>query len=62
MGDPALNPTDNFTYAIQSGGGTAATGPITFRATGTGKMLGVQVDITIPSITANGSAPVVTGL
>jgi prepilin-type N-terminal cleavage/methylation domain-containing protein len=61
-GIATLEATELFTYAIQAGGGTAATGPITFRATGTGKMTGVQVDVTVPSITSNGTAPVVTGL
>jgi type IV pilus assembly protein PilE len=59
-----LSATENFTYSITAGGGTAATGPITFRGTGIAgsKMAGVTVDITVASITANGGAPVVAGL
>jgi type IV pilus assembly protein PilE len=62
MGDPATQATDNFTYSIAAGAGTVATGPITFRATGIAKMVGVQVDLTVPNINANGNAPIVTGL
>ncbi|MBI5836772.1 MAG: prepilin-type N-terminal cleavage/methylation domain-containing protein [Candidatus Eisenbacteria bacterium] len=61
-GIATLEATELFTYTISAGGGTAATGAITFRATGTGKMTGVQVDVTVPNITSNGTAPVVTGL
>ena len=59
-----LSATDNFTYAISAGGGTAATGPVTITATGAagGKMAGVAVAITVPSITANGNPPAITGL
>lgn len=61
-GIATLDATELFTYAITAGGGTAATGAITFTATGTGKMAGVTVAVTVPSVTSNGQAPVVTGL
>jgi prepilin-type N-terminal cleavage/methylation domain-containing protein len=59
-----LGATENFTYSITAGGGTVATGAITFRGTGIAgtKMAGVTVDISVASITANGGAPVVAGL
>ena len=57
-----LSPTEFFTYAITSGGGTAATGAMTLTATGSGKMNGVTVVMTVPSISQNAAAPTVTGL
>jgi len=60
-----LSATEQFTYAITSGGGDDATGnPIEITATGVagGKMEGVTVIVTIPNINSNGEAPVVSGL
>ena len=46
-----LSPTENFTYAIESGGGAdAETTPLVITATGTGKMLGSSVTVTLPNI------------
>lgn len=59
-----LADTALFSYAITTGGGLVATGPLTITATGLagGKMAGVTVAITVATINANGGAPVVTGL
>jgi prepilin-type N-terminal cleavage/methylation domain-containing protein len=57
-----LSATDNFTYAITAGAGQEATNPLGITATGTNKMLGVSVVITVPTINSNGGAPVVGGL
>ena len=56
-----LSATDNFTYAWA---GTDPTASATCTATGVAgtKVAGVTVVITIPSVTSNGSAPVVSGL
>ncbi|MFO7653335.1 MAG: prepilin-type N-terminal cleavage/methylation domain-containing protein [Candidatus Krumholzibacteriia bacterium] len=56
-------PTDNFTYAITSGGGADATvTPLEVTATGTNRMAGVTVVITVPNIHSTGSEPAVTGM
>lgn len=58
-----LTATENFTYAIQAGGGAnASTTALTIRATGQNKMSGVQIDMTVPNINATGNPPVITGL
>lgn len=57
--------TDHFTYSITAGGGTNAnTTAFTIRATGSagGRMAGVTIDVTVPTINANGNPPVVTGI
>ncbi len=58
-----LNPSESFDYAITSGGGAdALTTPMEITATGTGRMAGVTVKMTVPNVNANGEAPVITGI
>jgi hypothetical protein len=60
-----LSATDNFTYGIAAtnpAGPPAPLGTLTVTATGTNKMSGVTVVITVTGTTATGSTPVVTGL
>jgi type IV pilus assembly protein PilE len=55
--------TENFAYTIQAGGGANAnTTALTLRATGSNKMNGVTVDMTVANINANGSPPSISGL
>ena len=54
-----FNATENFTYGWA---GTNTAGTATITATGTNKMAGVTVVMTLATINASGSAPVVTGL
>ncbi|HPF70162.1 MAG TPA: prepilin-type N-terminal cleavage/methylation domain-containing protein [Candidatus Krumholzibacteria bacterium] len=58
-----LTASENFTYAITDGASTdASANSFEITATGTGRMAGVTVTVTVPNIGANGSAPVVAGL
>jgi len=60
-----MTATPNFAYSVTAGQGlNATTNPLTVRATGVAgsKMAGVTVDVTVPTINANGNAPVVAGL
>jgi prepilin-type N-terminal cleavage/methylation domain-containing protein len=56
-----LSATDNFTYGIAATN-PATTGTLTVTATGTNKMAGVTVVITVIGIAATGSVPTITGL
>jgi prepilin-type N-terminal cleavage/methylation domain-containing protein len=60
-----LTSTENFSYAITSGGGSDA-GSTALEITATGlagtKMAGVTVTVTVPDLSSNGGAPVVAGL
>jgi prepilin-type N-terminal cleavage/methylation domain-containing protein len=60
-----LSATDNFTYGITAtnpAGPPAPLGTLTVTATGTNKMAGVSVVITVVGTTATGSTPAVSGL
>lgn len=60
-----LSNSENFSYAITAGDGdNANTTAYTIEATGLAntRMAGVTVEVTVNSIGANGSAPVVAGL
>ena len=60
-----LGASENFTYAITSGGGSnASTTGFTVTASGIAgtKMAGVSVAVTVGNINRNGNAPVITGL
>jgi len=59
-----LRHSQNFNYAITSGGGANANTALTIRATGRSgtRMHGVRVTVTVPNINSNGGAPTVTGL
>ena len=60
-----LSASPNFTYAFTSGAGTNAR-TTTLRITATGKaktpMSGVRVQVTVRNVSANASAPTITGL
>lgn len=56
-----LSATPNFTYGIAATN-PADSGTLTVTATGRAKMAGVVVVIRVVGISANGSAPIVTGL
>ncbi len=60
-----LSATENFKYAIQAtnpAGPPAPLGKLTVTATGTKKMAGVKVVITVVGSTGTGSKPAITGL
>jgi type IV pilus assembly protein PilE len=60
-----LTASPNFSYSITSGGGSnATTTGLTIQAAGRSgtQMSGVTVSVTVPNITTNGNAPVITGL
>ncbi len=60
-----LSSSENFSYAIVSGGGgNANSTALTIRATGRSgtRMAGVTVTVTVPNINSNGRAPQVSGL
>ena len=56
-----MSASDNFTYAL-AGNGDATTGSLVVTATGTNKMAGVTIVVTVPTISSNGGAPVITGM
>jgi len=58
-----LSASENFTYAITDGASAdASANALEITATGQAKMNGVSVVVTVPSISANGQPPVVSGL
>jgi prepilin-type N-terminal cleavage/methylation domain-containing protein len=58
-----LSATPNFTYAITAGGGADATATqFDITATGQNQMAGVTVKVEVPTVYANGNAPIVTGM
>jgi prepilin-type N-terminal cleavage/methylation domain-containing protein len=60
-----LSNSESFSYAITAGAGADAnTTALTIEATGlaSGRMAGVTLEMTVNSLGANGSAPVVAGL
>ncbi len=60
-----LSSSENFSYAITSGGGAnASSTALEITATGLAgsRMAGVTVTVTVPDLSSNGAAPVVAGL
>ena len=58
-----LTAGDCFAYDITEGRGQIATSnPLTITATGQSRMAGITVSITVPDLSRNAEAPVVTGL